>query len=147
MWDGMASFSLEYDGLFIPDTQFEYTDDPFENAKDLSKEVSIKSPLMDPNYSDISEDEQDFEIPCSQKRSADRFVLYFYYFNSFNYNLFLKYGIPVCLLVDFRDLHGISKKLKSDVDVKGIGLSRLMGLVYYFAIDFGFIISIVLRCV
>ena len=69
----MASFSLEYDGLFIPDTQFEYTEDPFHNAEEINKNQQAKSPVLNANYSDISDDE-DFEIPCSQKRLNDRYV-------------------------------------------------------------------------
>ena len=67
----MASFSLEYDGLFIPDTQSDYSDDPFESSRDLSYSPNKDKPLMECKYSDISDDE-DFDIPCSQKRPSER---------------------------------------------------------------------------
>ena len=59
----MAHFSLECDGLFIPDEQKSISEDPFDV---LDQELPQKSNvILDPHYSDISDD--DFEIPCSQK--------------------------------------------------------------------------------
>ena len=68
----MASFSLEWDGLFIPDEQVlpkEISEDPFDVLD--KPEKSGKSVLLDPKYSDIS-DNNDLEIPCSQKRLPSR---------------------------------------------------------------------------
>ena len=59
----MASFSLEFDG-FCSSQNNGLSNDPFENAG-FPPSQSDKV-LLDPNYSDISDD--DFEVPCSQKR-------------------------------------------------------------------------------
>ena len=73
----LAWFSLEHDGLFVPDYQ-ELSDDPFVNAGisepgkgENDQEIS----LLDNHYLDISDDD-DFQILSSQKRQHDRYVLF-----------------------------------------------------------------------
>ena len=66
----MAHFSLECDGLFIPDEQKSISEDPFDVLDEPLPEKS--NVILDPHHSDISDD--DFEIPCSQKRLPPRYV-------------------------------------------------------------------------
>ena len=71
----MSEFSLEEDGLFQSDVQ-PYSDDPFSV---LHKNLPPKSDVNVDQYSNISND--DFVIPCSQKRLPPRFVLFFIIFS------------------------------------------------------------------
>ena len=64
----MSAFSLEEDGYFISESQPD-PDDPFQI---LDKKISEKTNVYVDQYSDISDD--DFEIPCSQKRMSSRLV-------------------------------------------------------------------------
>ena len=70
----MASFSLEYDGIFSSQSNMEYVDDPFVNAGIMSSQNHKPSVPLDNVYSDISDDD-DFEIPSSQYRLPARLVL------------------------------------------------------------------------
>ena len=67
--DVMASFSLECDGFFPPENLDGLSDDPFVNAGILpSQNNANRRIILDPNYSDISDDEKDFEPPATQSR-------------------------------------------------------------------------------
>ena len=64
----MEEFSLEDNGYFV-NTSVQYSDDPF---KVLDQPLPPKSEIKVDQYSDISDD--DFQIPCSQKRLPSRSV-------------------------------------------------------------------------
>ena len=68
----MASFSLELDGDRVQTKSF--SDDPFENAN----VIPPTSTEYLENVSDISD--EDFDIPCSQKRLSSRLVFITLYF-------------------------------------------------------------------
>ena len=68
----MSCFSIEDDGYFISETRPDYPEDPF---KVMEKPLPEK-PIRVEQYSDISDD--DFQIPCSQKRLPPRLVTLFY---------------------------------------------------------------------
>ena len=70
----MEFFSLEHDGLFIPDEQKPLSEDPFENVADLPVVENSNSQPTDCKYSYIS-DVEDFDIPCSQIAPPDRSVV------------------------------------------------------------------------
>ena len=75
----MASFSLEYDGIFMSQNNCGLSDNPFENVSPLDTSKSSNNLLRNPDYSDISDD--DFEIPCLQKRLNTRYVCQNFYLN------------------------------------------------------------------
>ena len=106
-----AWFSLENDGLFIPDSQH-ISDDPFVNAG-MSADESNDKPvsLLDNHYSDISDD-SDFEIPCSQKRQSDRYVKFYLRFSTvvgsdLVYFISLLDGVHLILVISMIVLRGI----------------------------------------
>ena len=78
--DAMASFSLEYDGFMeFANSDNGLSDDPFINVGIMASQNRVqKEVLLDPNYSDISDDEKDFEIASSQSHARSVvFILLF----------------------------------------------------------------------
>ena len=76
----MASFSLEDEAFFFSQKPNEdVANDPFRvlNNSGLHNNSGIS---VEAHYSDIS-DAEDFQIPCSQRRSAERSVLFFWGFH------------------------------------------------------------------
>ena len=60
----MASFSLEYDGVMPSQDLNGLSDDPFINAGILpSQNYANRRVVLDPKYSDISDEKKDFEPP------------------------------------------------------------------------------------
>ena len=68
----MALFSLEFDGYA---NIMDFTDDPFINAG-ISQSQNRKSGsvVLDPQYSDISDDD-DFQLQPSQFRMPPRYLI------------------------------------------------------------------------
>ena len=97
--------------------------DPFENSAPLSQPTPTTSYLD--NVVDISDD--DFEIPCSQKRHHDRWVLIFSkrkVFYTFYYNWNHSPQLKKCFIYSEEDTSCSTKKSKT-----AVGLSRLMRCV------------------
>ena len=65
LFDTMASFLLEDEAFF-------FSQRSSSDISAIQQEVSTSNVSVEAHYSDISDD--DFEIPSSQKRSAERSV-------------------------------------------------------------------------